>query len=172
MQNNIISKNILGLPETTQRVNAGMAALTEEQTLIRDQAEAWVRDEFPVTKFRAMRDSKADGAIMGDAWQGMVEMGWTGILVPEAHVGSDLGYLTFGLVLEALGKNLTASPLLASALVGASALRLAGSEAQQPPCSPAWSTAPSSFPSRWTKGRGMTRPKRRARRRRKAMASC
>ena len=29
-----------------------MAALTEEQTLIRDQAEAWVRDEFPVTKFR------------------------------------------------------------------------------------------------------------------------
>ena len=83
-----------------------MAALTEEQTLIRDQAEAWVRDEFPVTKFRAMRDSKADGAIMGDAWQGMVEMGWTGILVPEAHGGSDLGYLTFGLVLEALGKNL------------------------------------------------------------------
>ena len=61
-----------------------MAALTEEQTLIRDQAEAWVRDEFPVTKFRAMRDSNADGAIMGDAWQGMVEMGWTGILVPEA----------------------------------------------------------------------------------------
>ena len=108
-----------------------MAALTEEQTLIRDQAEAWVRDEFPVTKFRAMRDSKADGAIMGDAWQGMVEMGWTGILVPEAHGGSDLGYLTFGLVLEALGKNLTASPLLASALVGASALRLAGSDAQQ-----------------------------------------
>ncbi|MBL6719147.1 MAG: acyl-CoA dehydrogenase family protein, partial [Pseudomonadales bacterium] len=108
-----------------------MAALTEEQTLIRDQAEAWVRDEFPVTKFRAMRDSNADGAIMGDAWQGMVEMGWTGILVPEAHGGSDLGYLTFGLVLEALGKNLTASPLLASALVGASALRLAGSEAQQ-----------------------------------------
>ena len=71
-------------PRPRKRVNAGMAALTEEQTLPRDQAEAWVRDEFPVTKFRAMRDSKADGAIMGDAWQGMVEMGWTGILVPEA----------------------------------------------------------------------------------------
>ena len=81
-----------------------MAALTEEQTLIRDQAEAWVRDEFPVTKFRAMRDSKAAGAIMGDAWQGMVEMGWTGILVPEAHGGSDLGYLTLDLFRRIIGR--------------------------------------------------------------------
>ena len=30
-----------------------------------------------------MRDSKADGAIMGDAAANMVEMGWTGILVPK-----------------------------------------------------------------------------------------
>ena len=58
-------------------------------------------------------------------------MGWAGILVPEAHGGVDMGYLTFGVVLEELGRQLTASPLLASGLVGASALVLAGSDAQQ-----------------------------------------
>ena len=54
-------------------------------------------------------------------WDAMVEMGWTGILIPEQYGGSDLGYLTFGVVLEELGRQLTASPLFASALVGASA---------------------------------------------------
>ena len=58
-------------------------------------------------------------------------MGWTGILVPEQYGGSDLGYLTFGVVLEELGKQLVASPLFASALVGASALLLGGSDAQK-----------------------------------------
>jgi len=61
----------------------------------------------------------------------MVEMGWTGILVPEQYGGSDLGYLTFGVVLEELGKQLVASPLFASALVGASAILLGGNDAQK-----------------------------------------
>ena len=42
-----------------------------------------------------------------------------------------LGYLTFGVVLEQLGRHLTASPLFASALVGASAIIQAGNEAQK-----------------------------------------
>ncbi len=40
-------------------------------------------------------------------------------------------YLTFGLVLEELGRQLTASPLLYSALAGASAVLLGGSEAHK-----------------------------------------
>jgi alkylation response protein AidB-like acyl-CoA dehydrogenase len=108
-----------------------MAALTEEQGLIRDQAKSWATEQSPVTKFRKLRDEQVPNAYWPDAWQAMIDMGWTGILVPEAHGGSDLGYLTFGLILEELGRQLTASPLLASALVGASALRLGGTEAQQ-----------------------------------------
>ena len=108
-----------------------MAALTEEQGLIRDQAKSWATEQSPVTKFRKLRDEQVPNAYWPDAWQAMIDMGWTGILVPEAHGGSDLGYLTFGLILEELGRQLTASPLLASALVGASALRLGGTDAQQ-----------------------------------------
>jgi alkylation response protein AidB-like acyl-CoA dehydrogenase len=108
-----------------------MAALTEEQTLIRDQAKAWVTEQSPVGKFRALRDSGLPAAYWPETWASMVEMGWTGILVPETYGGSDLGYLTFGLILEELGRQLTASPLLASALVGTSALLLGGSETQK-----------------------------------------
>ncbi|MEK9892954.1 MAG: acyl-CoA dehydrogenase family protein [Pseudomonadales bacterium] len=108
-----------------------MALLSEEQTLIKDQAVSWVRDESPVTQFRAMRDSGAPLGFFPDTWTAMVNMGWTGMLVPEAYGGSGLGHLTFGLVLEQLGRHLTASPLFASALVGASALMKAGSEAQK-----------------------------------------
>ena len=108
-----------------------MAALTEEQSLIQDQARSWVTEQSPVSQFRAMRDSAVDVAFTADNWDAMVKMGWTGILVPEQYGGSDLGYLTFGVILEEMGRQLVAAPLYASALVGASAVLLGGSEEQK-----------------------------------------
>lgn len=108
-----------------------MAALTEEQSIIRDQAKSWVSAESPVQAFRSLRDSGNPQCYATPTWQAMVEMGWTGILIPESYGGSDLGFLTFGLVLEELGRQLTASPLLSSALVGASAVMLGGSDHQK-----------------------------------------
>ena len=105
-----------------------MAALNETQELIRDQAKSWVSEQAPVAKFREMRDAKTEIAFDGKTWQEMVEMGWTGIIVPEAYGGSELGFLTFGLILEETGRQLTASPLFASALVGATAIIDGGRE--------------------------------------------
>ncbi|MCB1688673.1 MAG: acyl-CoA dehydrogenase family protein [Halioglobus sp.] len=108
-----------------------MAVLTEEQALIKDQASAWVIDKAPVSSFRALRDSNSGQGFQPETFKAMVDMGWTGILVPEQYGGSDLGYLTCGLILEQLGRQLTASPLFTSSLVGASALMLAGNTAQR-----------------------------------------
>ncbi|PCI46396.1 MAG: acyl-CoA dehydrogenase [Moraxellaceae bacterium] len=108
-----------------------MAALTEEQSLIKDQAETWAAKEAPVQSFRNMRDSGNELGFEAQTWASMVEMGWTGILIPEQYGGSELGYLTFGLVLEELGKNLVASPLFASAFVGATAIIEGGSDSQK-----------------------------------------
>ena len=86
-----------------------MAHLTEEQNIIRDQARSWVDEKAPVNAFRSVRD---EGTGFDDTtWREMVELGWTGLLVPEAYGGAGLGYMTFGLVLEQLGRNLVASPL-------------------------------------------------------------
>lgn len=108
-----------------------MAALNEEQSMIRDQAKSWVTEQAPVRKFRAMRDSGNPQCFTAEAWNAMIEMGWTGMIIPEQYGGSDLGYLTFGIVLEETGRQLTASPLFASALAGASALILAGNDTQK-----------------------------------------
>ncbi len=108
-----------------------MAVLNEIQSMLRDQAEAWTRDQCPVSGFRRMRDS---GAVLGyeeSTWQAIAAMGWAGIVIPESCGGSGLDYQGFGLVLEQLGRQLVASPLFASGLVGASALLLGGSREQQ-----------------------------------------
>ena len=108
-----------------------MAVLTEEQTMLQDMATEWVRDRAPVSAFRAATHG-ADGIGYDPAlYAEMAEMGWAGILVPEEHGGVDFGFVGFGTVIEQLGRNLVASPLLGSALVGATALRLGGTPAQQ-----------------------------------------
>jgi alkylation response protein AidB-like acyl-CoA dehydrogenase len=104
--------------------------LSEEQKLLKDSAREFVRDRAPVTRLRKMRDEKRNGRD-DDLWKAMTELGWPGIIVPEEHGGSGLGYVGLGLVLEETGRTLVSSPLLSAALVGASAIMLGGSEAQK-----------------------------------------
>ena len=108
-----------------------MAVLSDEQIVVKEQARAWVAAEAPVARFRAMRDSGAEYGFDKAAWGAIAQLGWAGILVPEEFGGSAMGHLTFGIVLEETGRQLVASPLLASGLVGASALLLGGTRAQQ-----------------------------------------
>jgi alkylation response protein AidB-like acyl-CoA dehydrogenase len=108
-----------------------MAVLTEEQSMLRDAAKSWVQEKSPVTAFRKMRDSGAELGYDVAAWNEMAEMGWAGVIIPEEYGGSNFGYLSLGLVLEELGRTLTASPLIASVLGAASALILGGSDAQK-----------------------------------------
>ena len=108
-----------------------MAVLTEEQSLLRDSAKTWTQEKSPVSAFRKMRDSGAPLGYDPAAFAEMAEMGWTGVIIPEEFGGSDFGYVGLGLILEETGRTLTASPLLASALAGASAIVLGGSETQK-----------------------------------------
>lgn len=107
-----------------------MAVLTEEQTMLRDMAREWADNESPVGAFRRFRDAAPATLYDADAWQAQAEMGWAGILVPEAHGGAGMGYVSLGLVLEQLGRNLTATPLAATA-AATGAILLGGSDAQQ-----------------------------------------
>ncbi len=108
-----------------------MAILSEEQTMLRDMAREWTKKENPVGAFRKVRDADADAGYDAAVYAEMAEMGWAGVIIPEAQGGSDFGYMSLGLVLEETGRSLTASPLLASALGAASALILGGSDAQK-----------------------------------------
>ena len=70
-----------------------MAALTEEQSLLQEQARTWARDEAPVARFREMRDSGNEQGFDKSSWASIGEMGWAGIVVPETYGGVDMGFL-------------------------------------------------------------------------------
>jgi alkylation response protein AidB-like acyl-CoA dehydrogenase len=105
-----------------------MAVLNEEQTMRRDMVREWSDKESPVTAFRKMRAAAPVEGYDPAAWQALSEMGVAGIVIPEAFGGTAFGYLSLGLVLEQLGRNLAASPLAATS-AAASAIVLGGSDA-------------------------------------------
>ena len=105
--------------------------LDADLSLIRDTALDFFAKRSPVSALRKLRDDKDALGFSLPLWRQMAELGWTGFLVPEAYGGSDFGCLGLGQVLEAAGRTLAASPLLSTALIGASALALGGSEQQK-----------------------------------------
>jgi alkylation response protein AidB-like acyl-CoA dehydrogenase len=107
-----------------------MFTLTEEQQMLKDAARSFIQEQSPVKRLRAVRDADKDG-FDANLWKEMVDMGWTGILVPEEYGGSGLGYVGLGVVLEETGRTLAPSPLLSTALTGAAALLLGASDAQK-----------------------------------------
>ncbi len=105
-----------------------MAVLTEEQTMLRDMAREWADNESPVSAFRKLRNAAPAEGYDSAAWNEIGQMGWGGIVIPEEHGGSALGYLSLGMVVEQLGRNLAASPL-ASTGPAATAIALGDSDA-------------------------------------------
>jgi len=67
----------------------------------------------------------------------MAELGWASIILPQEYGGLDFGFTGLGVVMEETGRTLTASPLLASAVIGASAILLGGNTSQKESLLPA-----------------------------------
>ncbi len=104
--------------------------LSEEQRLLKEAARDFIKNEAPVARLRKQRDAKQNGRDP-ELWREMAQMGWAGVLAPEEHGGAALGYVGMGVVLEETGRSLAASPLLSTAMIGVSALVLAGTNAQK-----------------------------------------
>ena len=105
--------------------------LNEEQTLLHDSAREFFKEKAPVTALRALRDDEDATGYSKGLWKDMVEMGWPGIIIPEAYGGLDFGFQGLTIVLEQSGRSLAASPLVSTVLLGAYTLVLGGSEAQK-----------------------------------------
>ena len=105
--------------------------LNEEQMQLRDSARDFLAEQSPVSQLRALRDNADADGFSRPLWARFAEMGFTGVLVAEAHGGLGLGHVEAGVVMEQIGHQLCASPLLASGIVAATAIRQAGSAAQQ-----------------------------------------
>jgi alkylation response protein AidB-like acyl-CoA dehydrogenase len=116
-------------------------ALDEDRIMLRDSAREFLTDKSPVSELRRLRDTKDKDGFSRELWRGMKDLGWTGILIDEANGGSDFGHVGMALVCEEMGRTLTASPFLSTAVMAATAIRRGGSEEQKKKWLPAISEA-------------------------------
>ena len=109
----------------------------DDERMLRDAAKEFLAAEAPVAALRKLRDARAPDGFSRELWARMAEMGWAGILVPEAHGGLGFASTGAGILCEQMGRTLSASPFLASSVLGASLLATLGTPAQQAALLPA-----------------------------------
>jgi len=105
--------------------------LNEDQNMLKDSAKSFCADNTPITQLRRLRDDNDESGFDRNTWQQMVELGWTGITVPEEFGGLGFGYMGLGVVMEECGRTLTASPLFATAVLGTTAIVEGGNQEQK-----------------------------------------
>ena len=105
--------------------------LTEEQEFLRDTAKDFAQERTPVAHFRALRDNNDENLWDIDIWQEMVNLGWSGILIPEEFGGSNFGVAGISVILQECGKTLTPSPLFSTGVLGAYAISNFGTQEQK-----------------------------------------
>lgn len=105
--------------------------LNQEQEMLRDSALVFLRESAPVAQLRALRDARDSEGYSQALWRSFAEMGFCGVLVPEAYGGLGLGQVEAGAIMEAIGRNLSAVPFLSTAVLAATMLARHGSEGQK-----------------------------------------
>lgn len=96
--------------------------LSQEQTLLQDSVNRFLDAQAPLERVREFAKTPDPD----DVWQGLVQLGVSALLVPEAAGGVGLGHFDAALVAEALGNHTTPAPFLGSAVLGPAALLRSG----------------------------------------------
>jgi alkylation response protein AidB-like acyl-CoA dehydrogenase len=100
-----------------------MMTLTDDQRMLQDSVAPFMADEGAIkTQLRHWRDIGCKDGFGHGLWKQFAELGLTGILIPEAQGGAGLGMVEAGVVLEEVGRNLTPSPFLTTAITAVRAL--------------------------------------------------
>ncbi|MES3000907.1 MAG: acyl-CoA dehydrogenase family protein [Pseudomonadota bacterium] len=103
--------------------------LSEEQQLLSDSLQRLLQDHYAFNKRKAIVDSETGSSPR--AWAQLARMGVTGLGIPEAFGGLGGGNAERLVVMQCFGRFLVQEPYLASVVLGATAVREAGSDAQK-----------------------------------------
>jgi alkylation response protein AidB-like acyl-CoA dehydrogenase len=104
-------------------MSSAMSLSPDERDELRSTARSFLANESSPERLRAViaEEPGYDRAL----WDQMVELGWTTIHLPEAFGGAGYGYADVAVIVHELGRALTPSPFVASALLASGALVLA-----------------------------------------------
>jgi len=64
-------------------------------------------------------------------WKEIADLGWTGLVISEAHGGAGFGFTELSVVLEEMGRLVTPGPFFASAVLATSAIEELATEEQK-----------------------------------------
>ena len=99
--------------------------------MLKSSAKELLKEKGAVDKLRFLRDSNDAIGFDKNLWQEMAAMGWAALIIPESFGGLEFGYTGLGQVLEETGRILTASPLVSTVLMSATAINLGGDVRQK-----------------------------------------
>src|SRR6267142_7286661 len=101
----------------------------DEQRLLRDSVDRLLADHYGFAQRRGYL-AEPDGWSRA-LWSRYAELGLLGLPFAESYGGFGGGPIDVMLVMEAFGRVLALEPYLATVVLGGTALRLAGNEAQK-----------------------------------------
>jgi len=100
-----------------------VALLTDDQKMLQETAASFLAEEGSIAKqLRHWRDKGCKDGFGHALWRQFGELGLNGICISESHGGLGLGATEAALVLEEIGRNLTPSPFLMTAIAAARAI--------------------------------------------------
>lgn len=103
-------------PEQTIQGARRLLVLDEDQRMLLDAAKDLLAQEAPVSQARGLRD---DGEVFdASLWQHLVDQGWAGLMVPEDHDGLGMGLPVAVGLMEAIGSQIAATPMVSAIMVG------------------------------------------------------
>ncbi|HWM84712.1 MAG TPA: acyl-CoA dehydrogenase family protein [Kofleriaceae bacterium] len=103
--------------------------LSQDQKMLVDTAASFAKKSSPVARARKLRSDPL--GFEPKMWKQMAELGWLGLCVPESEGGFGARFVDLALILEQLGGTLVPEPLIATCVLGGTALARAGSDEQR-----------------------------------------
>ncbi|ABZ76675.1 acyl-CoA dehydrogenase domain protein [Shewanella halifaxensis HAW-EB4] len=89
----------------------------EDERMLADIATEFLESKSPVAAKRALRDQNSDLCFDPHIWQEMAQLGWSGISFAETFGGHGFSHKGLAAIFEAIGNNLTHSPMLSSVVI-------------------------------------------------------
>ena len=102
---------------------------SEEQEMLRSSARDFLTKEAPMTYVRKMMDDER--GYTDELWRKMAELGWMGLILPEAHGGSGLDFVDMVVVLEEMGRAVLPGPFFSTVILAGIAIVEGGSADQK-----------------------------------------
>ena len=93
---------------------------TEDQESLRDAVRRWVDKDYDFPRRHAIVKA---GGFSQEAWDGIVGLGLTGVLVSEEHGGLGFGPVDAMVVMEELGRGIVMEPYAQAGLIAPTILR-------------------------------------------------